>query len=112
MKKSLFIVIAFSLLVITPAFSQDVLKSTEEEYYDFLSLLRIAERPTLGYRTLSDSVWNIDEETDHIWSDNNLGTTKIIWQNSTPANNWFTNGLFQGVKYKIFGPDWYNSYNS
>ena len=38
-------------------FSQEALKSIEEEYYDFLSLQGIVERPTLGYRTLSDSEW-------------------------------------------------------
>ena len=92
-------------------FAQEALKSTEEEYYDFLSLTGAADRPTLGYRTLSDSVWNVKDE-DHLWSNNNLGTTKIIWQNSTPADNWFANGLFQGVKYKIFGPEWFNSYNT
>ena len=112
MKKYLFFFLTFSFFVIVPSFSQDVLKSTEEDYYDFLSLLGIAERPTLGYRTLSDSVWNIDEEEDNIWSDNNLGTNNIIWENASPSNNWFTNGIYQGVKYKIFGPDWYNSYNS
>lgn len=92
-------------------FAQEALKSNEEEYYDFLSLTGAADRPTLGYRTLSDSVWNVEDE-EHIWSGNNLGTTKIIWQNSTPADNWFTKGLFQGVKYKIFGPEWFNSYNT
>ena len=92
--------------------AQEALKSIEEEYYDFLSLQGLVERPTLGYRTLSDSVWELDEETDHIWAENNLGSTKIIWKDSTPADNWFANGLFQGFKYKIFGPEWFNSYNT
>lgn len=93
-------------------FAQEALKSTEEEYYDFLSLQGLVERPTLGYRTLSDSIWNVEEDQEHIWDQNNLGTTKILWENTTPADNWFTNGLFQGVKLKIFGPEWFNSYNS
>ncbi len=93
-------------------FTQEALKSVEEEYYDFLSLQGLVERPTLGYRTLSDSVWEITEDTEHIWQQNNLGSTKVIWEASAHAENWFTNGLFQGLKYKIFGPEWYNSYNT
>ena len=38
--------------------AQEALKSVEEEYYDFLSLQGITSRPTLGYRTLSDSEWD------------------------------------------------------
>ncbi len=100
------------LILIAGLFAQEALKSTEEEYYDFLSLTGDVERPTLGYRTLSDSVWKLDEDTDHIWSGNNLGSTKVIWESSSPAENWFTNGLYQGFKYKIFGPEWFNSYNT
>ena len=44
-------------------FSQESLKSAEEEYYDFLSLQGITSRPYLNYRTLSDSDWTIMEET-------------------------------------------------
>ncbi|MBR1722528.1 MAG: hypothetical protein IJ727_08645 [Treponema sp.] len=53
-------------------FAQEALKSTEEEYYDFLSLQGIVERPTLGYRTLSDSEWNfaLDEDGSSL-SDSN-----------------------------------------
>ena len=39
-------------------YSQEALKSVEEDYYDFLALQGLTERPTLNYRTLSDSVWN------------------------------------------------------
>ncbi|MBO4533078.1 MAG: hypothetical protein J5726_05200 [Treponema sp.] len=102
------------LLTINISFltAQEALKSTEEEYYDFLSLQGLVERPTLGYRTLSDSVWQLDDNTEHVWGNNNLGSTKILWQAATPADNWFANGLFQGFKYKIFGPEWFNSYNT
>ena len=41
--------------------AQEALKSVEEEYYDFLSLQGTVEKPTLNYRTLSDSVWNFTE---------------------------------------------------
>ena len=39
------------LSVFSAAFAQEALKSTEEEYYDFLSLTGAAERPTLRLRT-------------------------------------------------------------
>ena len=110
-KQILFIII-FSLFSVSFIIAQEALKSTEEEYYDFLSLTGAVERPTLGYRTLSDSVWNLQEDTEHVWSGNNLGSTKTIWQAPNPADNWFTKGLFQGIKYKIFGPEWFNSYNT
>ncbi len=113
--------------------AQEALKSTEEEYYDFLSLTGIVERPTLGYRTLSDSVWNFkeiesfEENSDgtytkvrvpgkqsdgNIWKNNNLGTTYTLWQPSAPADNWFARGLKQGLTARIFGPEWFNSYNT
>ena len=93
-------------------FAQEALKSTEEEYYDFLSLQGIVERPTLGYRTLSDSIWEIPENTEHVWQNNNLGSTKVLWQSEKQGNNWFTKGFFHGFKYKLFGPDWFNSFNT
>ena len=34
----------------------------EENYYDFLSLKGTVKRPTLGYRTLSDSEWIYTEQ--------------------------------------------------
>jgi hypothetical protein len=52
--------------------AQDALKSTEEDYYDFLALQGLTERPYLNYRTLSESVWNIDEAAEHPWQD-------LIW---------------------------------
>lgn len=114
-------------------FAQEALKSIEEEYYDFLSLNGVVERPTLGYRTLSDGVWAFNEiesfeenedgtftkvripgaESDnHIWKNNNLGTTYKLWAPSAPAENWFANGLKQGLTARIYGPEWFNSYNT
>lgn len=92
-------------------FSQEALKSIEEEYYDFLSLTGQSERPTLGYRTLSDSKWTVTDE-NHIWTENNLGTKYTLFENENPAENWFANGIDQSVKVKIYGPEWYNSYNT
>lgn len=93
-------------------FAQEALKSSEEEYYDFLSLQGLVSRPTLGYRTLSDSVWTLDEDTEHLWKDNNLGTTFTLWQKQEQSQNWFVKGLNQNIKLRVYGPDWYNSYNT
>lgn len=133
------------------AFSQEALKSTEEEYYDFLSLMGITERPSLNYRTLSDSVWKIKdaendffeadgtendgnpentEETEaadkkqkaaeaakagktaHPWQNNNLGTKKILWKQNSEKTNWFLKGINRSAALKIYGPEWFNSYNT
>ena len=77
----------------------------------------MAESPTLGYRTLSDNVWTIEtdengETIPHIWQDNNLGTTWTIWKDSEPVENWFMNGIKQGFFTKIYGPEWFNSFNT
>ena len=93
-------------------FAQETLKSHEEEYFDFLSLQGLIERPTLGYRTLSDSAWNIDEEVQHIWKNNNLGKSYILFESENQGQNWFSKGFFHGLKLKIFGPEWFNSYNT
>ena len=58
-KKNIFYVTLIFLLF--PIFSQEALKSIEEEYYDFLSLTGVVARPTLGYRNLSDNVWKFNE---------------------------------------------------
>ena len=70
-------------------FAQEALKSTEEEYYDFLSLTGAAERPTLNYRTLSDSEWQVTGE-NHLWKDNNLGTKRTLYESDATETNWFT----------------------
>lgn len=141
-KPSAFAVFAAALLFfsIGAAYSQEALKSTEEEYFDFLSLLGLTERPALNYRTLSDSVWaiketdtgnttaedsgteanadskaetiNRPEKTPHPWQNNNLGTKKTLWKSSSENTNWFTNGLNRSVALKIYGPEWFNSYNT
>lgn len=141
-KLSAFTVFAAALLFfsIGAAYSQEALKSTEEEYYDFLSLMGITERPALNYRTLSDSVWaiketntgnttaegsdteanaeskaetiNRPEKTPHPWQNNNLGTKKTLWKSSSENTNWFTNGINHSVALKIYGPEWFNSYNT
>ena len=92
-------------------FAQEALKSTEEEYYDFLSLTGAAERPTLNYRTLSDSEWQVTDE-NHLWKDNNLGTKRTLYESDPTETNWFTAGIARSVKLKLYGPEWFNSYNT
>ena len=112
MKKLFFYITFISLTAIV--FSQEVLKSTEESYYDFLALQGFANRPTLNYRTLSDSQWDINPEhtENHIWSNNNLGSTFILWKPEQTSENWFAKGINQDLKMKIYGPKWFNSFNT
>ena len=115
------------LAVSLPA--QEALKSAEEEYYDFLSLMGKTERPTLIYRTLSDSVWEIgtesktvtdengneqtvDETVSHPWQGVNLGRRRVLWQPQEQSANAFLRGVNQNVALKIYGPDWFNSFNT
>lgn len=113
----------------TTVSAQEALKSTEEEYYDFLALQGITQRPTLNYRTLSDSVWSIGTETKtftdedgneqtveeplaHPWQQNNLGNMRTLWQPQELSKNGYLRGVPQGVFLKIYGPEWYNSFNT
>jgi len=110
-------------------FSQEALKSIEEEYYDFLSLMGIVERPSLNYRTLSDSVWNIGTETKtvtdkdgdtqtveetiaHPWQHNNLGRTFTLLDTGSEKTNWYLKGIKRGIFLKPYGPEWFNSFNT
>ena len=131
MRKSALIIPA--LTMITALSAQEVLKSAEEEYYDYLSLTGVTERPALGYRTLSDSTWlfgdvtSFEENDDgtftrtsvpgaesvrHIWSGNNLGSRYVLWESGSPSENWFVRGLNQNITLRIYGPDWFNSINT
>ena len=109
--------------------AQESLKSVEEEYYDFLSLTGKTERPTLIYRTLSDSVWEIGTESktitdedgneqtvaetvSHPWQGVNLGRRRVLWQPQEQSANAFLRGVNQNVALKIYGPDWFNSFNT
>jgi hypothetical protein len=78
-------------------YSQEALKSTEEEYYSLLALRGIIERPYINYRTLSDSVWTLDAETPHPWQNQNLGKRY---------------NLFGDVFMKIYGPELFMSVNT
>lgn len=110
MKKHIYALLFVSLAA--TLYAQEALKSTEEEYYDFLYLLGKVERPTLNYRTLSDNEWNLTEGTEHLWQNNNLGKTFNLYSQNIENKNWFLNGLNLGLKAKIYGPQWFNSYNT
>lgn len=97
MNKVFFICMLFCLLFpfILPA--QEALKSIEENYYDFLALQGLTERPTLNYRTLSDSVWTVDDSAEHPWKDNKLGVF---------------HSLFGSFRARIYGPELFMSANT
>jgi hypothetical protein len=78
--------------------AQEALKSIEEDYYDFLALQGLTERPSLNYRTLSDSVWAIDkEDASHIWQNQNFGTF---------------HPLFGDFRIRAYGPELFMSFNT
>jgi len=89
----------YLFLLMIPAIlpAQEALKSTEEEYYDFLSLQGLTQRPTLNYRTLSDSVWSVKEDASHPWQKQQLGT----WHQ-----------LFGDFRMRAYGPELYMSVNT
>ena len=93
------------------AYGQEALKSTEEEYYDYLSVEGLAEKPALNYRTLSDSEWKINEK-NHLWSGNNIGSKFTIHEAAEETKNKFLRGIDRSIKLKIYGPEWFNSYNT
>jgi hypothetical protein len=78
-------------------YTQEALKSTEEEYYDFLALQGLTERPYLNYRTLSDSVWSLDKDLGHPWQGQNLGTKRP---------------LFGDILVRLYGPELFMSANT
>jgi hypothetical protein len=77
--------------------AQEALLSETEEYYDFLSLQGLIERPYLNYRTLSDSVWPLDELAFHPWRNLDLGINHEVFKN---------------IFIRVYGPELYTSYNT
>lgn len=98
-------------MMLHPVFSQETLKSLEEEYFDFLSIQGLADRSFMSYRTLSDSKWILNDES-HVWNEQNTGTSHILFESENPSENFFTRGINQNLSYRIYGPDWYNSFNT
>ena len=87
----------FFLLLPAIAVAQEELKSDVEDYYDFLSLSGTVERPYLNFRTLSDSDWKINENTDHVWKGVNLAGRHPITKK---------------MAYKVYGPTFFLSANT
>lgn len=123
-----FIFSLLALFLVQNLFCQEVLKSAEEEYYIFLSLTGNTTRNYLNYRTLSDSVWEINnslevdgyndyaEEVIHPWANNTLGTTYSLLNLERSVENkylnYFLDGIYQGLDLRIYGPEWFSSYNT
>ena len=95
--KQLIINLFIIFIIVKTLPAQEALKSAEEEYYDFLALQGITDRPTLNYRTLSDSAWNIKNDADHVWDGQNLG-------------RWFN--LFGDFRMRVYGPELFMSGNT
>ena len=77
--------------------AQEALLSAPEEYYDFLALTGITERPYLNYRTLSDSQWLSENSEIDIWKENKLGSTIK---------------LSEKIFFKVFNIESFSSFNS
>jgi hypothetical protein len=97
MTKILVFVLILSAMFLASLPAQEALLSDTERYYDFLALQGLTERPYLNYRTLSDSMWEIEEGATHPWQGQNLGTTRNI---------------FGDVSMRIYGPELFSSFNS
>lgn len=98
------------LLPLQKLSAQEALKSYEEEYYDFLSLQGKSERNYLNYRTLSDSVWEIDENNP--WQNKQMRSLFTLFELKNPKSNYFLDGIYLGLTTEIYGPEWFNSYNT
>ena len=110
-RKSLFAIICAVLSA--HVFSQEVLKSPEEEYYDFLSLTQTSERNFMLYRTLEESRWSADSQDEkNVWAEKNTGFSRKLFEESGKKRNWFTDGFEHSVSYKVYGTEWFSSYNS
>ena len=109
--KTFFISLCFIFSL--PVFSQEALKSPEEEYCDFLSLTGNSQKNYMLYRTLEESRWSLDSEDDkNVWSQKNTGFTRKIFESGNESRNWFTAGFEHSVSYKVFGTEWFSSYNT
>ncbi len=111
MRKILFLLLSLAAFPFF-LFSQTLLKSSEESYFDFLSLTGEIERPTLNFRTFSDNKWE-KKETEEPFSFFIIGPE---WYNSYNTSEpygqndgllWQGKGyntiLSGGVRFEYFG---------
>lgn len=114
LKKSVVFAVIFALF--SGLFAQEILKSTQEEYYDFLSLYGIVERPSFNYRTLSDSKWipsqEITDEVNEPWSDKKITSDFTLLNLNFNDSNFFLRGLDPKISVKIYEIENSNSYNT
>jgi len=96
-KRFLLAMLCGLLFSFSPLFAQEAVKSIEEMYFNFLVLRGLAQRPYLNFRTMSDSVWNIDEELEHPWSSQRFGTF---------------HPMFGDFRIRIYGPELFMSVNT
>lgn len=97
------IALSFLFLPCKNIFSQEILKSFNEDYYDFLSVTGLVEKSFMNYRTMEEGVYNKTEnyeEEQDIWIEKNLGKKKQIGNENSP------------FYYKIFAGEWFSSYNT
>jgi len=92
----LFLLCGISLPCITLS-AQEAINSIEEMYFNFLALRGLTQRPYLNFRTMSDSVWNIDADSEHPWHSQRFGTF---------------HPLFGGFRARIYGPELFMSVNT
>jgi len=121
--------LSVALLIASNLFSQEALKSFEEEYYDFLSLTGNTKRSYLNYRTLSDSIWAADKdllEADDAtaleedssdkridpWKNNPKRSLFSLFEIENPKENFFLRGINQSITVQIYGPENFESYNT
>ncbi len=93
-KKILNIIIIFLIFSFNITYSQEVIKSVEEEYLDFMILSGYVQKNYLNYRTLSDSTYQIDSS---------FLLSKSLFGSKSLTDN---------IEYKIYSPEFFNSYNS
>jgi len=98
LKKRLLLFLLFTVsLPCTSLFAQEAVKSIEEMYFNFLALRGLVQRPYLNFRTMSDSVWEIDPALEHPWRSQRFGTF---------------HPLLGGFRARIYGPELFMSVNT
>jgi len=85
------------LFSFSPLSAQEAIHSIEEKYFNFLALRGLTQRPYLNFRSMSDSVWNIDEDLEHPWHSQRLGTF---------------HPMFGNFRVRIYGPELFMSLNT
>lgn len=109
MKKVIFLIVNF--LFLFNIFAQTSLNSIEEQYYDFLSLQGIIERPYLGYRSIITSNWDTQNLKNSIWTEKFIKKEYLIYEDNNNSS-FFHKGIDSSIKFQILDLDYYNSVNT